>query len=294
MSPAAPALRRLRREATCLAIAFMAASSCSDAGNGARTSEPPAPDRWSIDKAGGNGDQQRDTVLSMIAQLAVLVHENDRPAGACDRDLESVAGHRRRDDLAHDDGSRGDGDLPVRSRPDGRELHRGGSARLRGLESGHASPSASSQRRETRRRWRSSPGPDQTDTATAQLQADYVVRLTDAHGNGVSWDGRQLGRDLGRRLDLARHDPDDRSERRSASTTPTRARSRAEFRDRDGVRARRAGRFQRHRCGRASRAPHDGVGQTIRPPWSTTRSSADDVVTRRRDNYGNVRRREQS
>ncbi len=29
-------------------------------------------------------------------------------------------------------------------------------------------------------------GADQSDTATAQLQADYVVRLTDAHGNGVS------------------------------------------------------------------------------------------------------------
>ena len=29
-------------------------------------------------------------------------------------------------------------------------------------------------------------GADQADTATAQLQADYVVRLTDAHGNGVS------------------------------------------------------------------------------------------------------------
>jgi hypothetical protein len=184
MSRAAPGLRKLSGEATCLAIAFMVVASCSDAGNGARTSEPRVPDRWSIEKAGANVDLQRDSVLSMIAQLAVLVRMNDRAAGAAtvtwrvlldtavvttsptttDRAgmatfqfiLGPTAGNYTVEaslDSAVSSGARVT--FSIVATP--------GNATTLAIQS----------------------GADQTDTATAQLQADYVVRLSDAHGNGV-------------------------------------------------------------------------------------------------------------
>ncbi len=161
----------------------MAASSCSDAGNGARTSEPHTPDRWSIDKAGGNGDQ-RDTVLSMIAQLAVLVHENDRPAGG------ATVTWRVSLDTAVVTTS------PTTTDPAGMATFQFVLGPTVGNYTVEASlDSAVSSAARVTFSVVATPGnattlviqsgADQADTATAQLQADYVVRLTDAHGNGV-------------------------------------------------------------------------------------------------------------
>jgi len=183
MSRTACGLRKLRGEATCLAIAFIAGSSCSDAGNGARTSEPRAPDRWSIDKAGGNGDQ-RDTVLSTIAQLAVLVQVNDRPGGAA-----TVTWRVLRDTAVVTTS-------PTSTDPAGMATFQfvlGPTAGNYTVEASLDSAVSSGARvtfsivatpgNATTLAIQS--GADQTDTATAQLQADYVVRLSDGHGNGV-------------------------------------------------------------------------------------------------------------
>ena len=175
--------REIRRDWVCIALTLLAASSCSDSRAAARTSEPPAPTSWSLAKTPlANGDLQADTVLATIAPLQVLVRANDLPAAGA-RVIWKVSSDTAVTTSTTATDQNGIATLQFALGPRAGayvavaalDSVPGVAAVTFNLSAAPGNPAVLAL----------VSGANQTDSATAVLKSDFVVRVADAHGNGV-------------------------------------------------------------------------------------------------------------
>jgi hypothetical protein len=180
------------RGVTCVAasvgIALVTTLGCGDTGTASRTSGPAGPAalvNWSLAKApGNNGDLQRDTVLTLITPLQVVVRANDTAAAGVKVlwkvsmngvDVGTVASITDHTGIAAFQFSLGP--------------QAGAFVIVAMLEPGFNAEAATFNLAATPGHPAALiavSGADQSDTATAELKSEYVARVIDGHGNGVS------------------------------------------------------------------------------------------------------------
>lgn len=171
-----------------IALGVVASLSCSDAGKASRTLEPPTPTvttKWSLAKApGNNGDLQADTIQTLITPLQVVVRANDTVAAGVKVIWQVFKDSVDVGTLASLTDAAGVAMLQFTLGP-----QTGAFVIVAALDSGSNAEPVTFNVAATAGHPAAViavSGTDQTDTATAPLKNEYVARVIDRLGNGVS------------------------------------------------------------------------------------------------------------